>query len=141
MISIIIYLDDLLVSGNGMSEIFTASDLLIATSRLCDESEEVRVRSCLRNRVFRVDCEFPNCDFVITRGKDSEDKGSMPEITQSIRGITSECDKTNRRTFFNHSSWFPSSSTVLLLTTTANSFSKTNTVLPHFGKADSHGKK
>ena len=62
-------------------------DLPIATSRLCDKSE-VCVGSCNRNRVLRADCEFPNHDLVITRGKDSEDKGSMPEFLQSIRDIT-----------------------------------------------------
>ena len=74
-------------------------DLPIATSRLCDKSE-VCVRSCTRNRVLRVDCEFPNHDLVITRGKDSEDKGSMPEFLQSIRGTTTGFDKPNRNTFF-----------------------------------------
>ena len=56
-------------------------DLPIATSGLCDKSEEVCVRSCTRKRVLRVDCEFPNYDFVITRGEDREDKGSMPEVS------------------------------------------------------------
>ena len=65
----------------------------------------------------------------------------MPEFIQGIRGITSGFDKTNRNNFFNHSNSAPSPSTVSLLTTTANYISKTNTVLPHFGKADSHGKK
>ena len=65
----------------------------------------------------------------------------MPEVIQSIRGITSGFGKTNRNTFLNHSSSAPSTSTVLLLTVTANCISKTITVLPHFGKADSHGKK
>ena len=44
-------------------------------------------------------------------------------------------------TLFDHSSSAPSQCTVSLLTTTANCISKTNTVLPHFGKADSHDKK
>ena len=99
------------------------------------------VRCCTRNGVLRVDWEFPNYDFVITREKDSEDKGSVPEFVQSSRGITSQFDKTIRNTFFNHSSSAPTLSTVSLLTTTANSISKTNTVLPHFGEADSHGQK
>ena len=46
MIRVIIYLNDLLILGNSMSETFTARDglcdLHIATSRLCDKSEEVR---------------------------------------------------------------------------------------------------
>ena len=62
----------------------------------------------------------------------------MPEV---IPGITCEFGKTNRNTFFNHSSSAPSRSTVSLLTITANYISKTNTDLPHFGKADFHGKK
>ena len=103
-------------------------DLHIATSGLCDKSEEVCVRSCTRKRVLRVDCEFPNYDFVITRGKDRDDKGSMPEFIQGIRGITSGFDKTNTSTFFIHSSSAPSLSTVLLLTTTANPISKTNSL-------------
>ena len=115
-------------------------DLPIATTRLCDKSEEMCVRST-RNRVPKIDCEFPNYDFIITTGKDREGKGSMPELIQSIRGITSGFDKTNRNTFFNHSSSAPSPSTGLFLPTTANSISKTNTILPHFGKADFHGKK
>ena len=109
-------------------------DLPFATSRLCNNSEEVRVRSCTRNRVLRVDCEFPNYDFVIAKEK-SEDTRSIPEFIQSIRGITSRFDKTNRNTFFNHSSSAPSPSTVSLLATRANSISKTNTASPHFGKA------
>ena len=113
----------------------------IATSRVCDISEEVCVISCTRNIVIRVDSEFPHYDFIITKRKDSEDKRSMPEFLQGIRGITSGFDKTNRNTFFNHSSSAPIPPTVSLLTTTANIISKTNTVLPHFGKADSHGKK
>ena len=116
-------------------------DLPVATSKLCNKSEEVCVRSCTGNRVLRVYCEFQKYDFVITSGKDREDKGSMPEIIQGIKGNTSGFDKTNRNTFFNHSSSAPSTSTVSLLTTTANCISKTITVLPHFGKADSHGKK
>ena len=100
-------------------------DLPIATSRLCNKSEEVCVRSCTRNRVFRVDYEFPNYDFVITSGKDREDKRSMPEVIQGIRGITSGFDKTNRNTFFNHSSSAPSTSTVSLLTATTNCIPKT----------------
>ena len=108
-------------------------DLPIATSRLCDKSEKVCVRSCTRNRVLRVDRELLNYDFVITRGKDQEDKGSMPEVIQGIRGITSGFDKANRNTFFNHSSSATSSSTVSLLTTTTHSISKTNTVLPDYG--------
>ena len=108
-------------------------DLSIATSRLCKKSEEVCVRSCTGNRVLIVDCGFPNCDFVITSRKDREDKGSMPEVIQGIKGNTSGFDKNNRNTFFNHSSSAPSTSTVSLLTTTANCISETNTVLPHFG--------
>ena len=65
----------------------------------------------------------------------------MPEVIQGIRGITSRFDKTNRNTFFNHSSSAPSLSTVSLFITTANSISKTSVDLPHFGKADSHAKK
>ena len=101
-------------------------DLPIATSRLCDISEEVCVRSCARNRVIRVDSEFPCYDFVITKRKDSEDKRSMPEFLQSIRGITSGFEKTNRNTFFSHSSSTSSPFTVLLLTTTANYLSLTS---------------
>ena len=97
----------------------------------------MRVISSTRNRVIRVDSEFAHYDFVITKRKDSEDS----EFLQSIRGITSRFYKTNRNTFFNHLSSAPSPSTVLLLTTTANFISKTNTVLSHFSKADSHGKK
>ena len=99
------------------------------------------VGSCTRNRVLRVDYEFSNYEFVIISGKDREDKGVMPEVIQGIRCITSGFDKTIRNTFFNHSSSTPSTSTVSFLTTTANCISKTTTVLPHFGKADSHGKK
>ena len=110
-------------------------DLPIATSRLCDKSEEVCVRYCTKNRVLRVDCEFSNYDFVIT-----EKIGKIKD--QCLRLYkASGFDKTNRNTFFNHSSSAPSPSTVSLLTTTANCISKTNTVLPHFGKADSHGKR
>ena len=100
-------------------------DLPIAASRICDKSEEVCVRSCTRNKVLRVDSGFPIYDFVFTSGKDMEDKGSMPEDTQGIRGITSGFGKTNRNTFFNHSSSVPNPSTVLLLTTTAPSMKLT----------------
>ena len=98
-------------------------DLPISTSRLCDKSEETCVRSCTRNRVLRADCEFPNYDFVITRGKDKEDNGSMSDLLQSIRGISFGFDKTNRNTLFNHSNL---QFRFLLLTT---SIAKTNTVL------------
>ena len=64
----------------------------------------------------------------------------MPEVIQGIRGIISGFVKANRNTFFNLSSSAPSPSTVCLLTTTTNSISKTNTVLPGYGKVDSHGK-
>ena len=116
-------------------------NLPIATSRVCGKSEEVCVRSCARNRVLRVDCEFLNCDSVITSRKDREDKGSMHDVIQGIWGITSRFDKMNRNTFFNHSSSAPSLSTVSLLTTTANCISKTNADLLHFGKAEFPGKK
>ena len=46
-------------------------DLLIVTSKPCDKSGEMFVRSCTKNRVLRVGCKFSNYDFVITRGKDS----------------------------------------------------------------------
>ena len=75
--------------------------LPIATSRVCDISEEACVRSCTRNRVLRVDSEFPHYEFVITKRKVSEDKKSMPEFLRSIRGTISGFDKTNRNTFFN----------------------------------------
>ena len=65
----------------------------------------------------------------------------MHEIIQDIKGNTSGFDKIYRNTFFNHSRSAPSTSTVSLLTATANYISKTITALPHFGKADSHGKK
>ena len=77
MIRVIIYLDNLLILGNSMSEIFMArnsEDLSIETSRLCNKSEEVCVRSCTRHRALWVDCEVPNYDFLITKGKDSENK-------------------------------------------------------------------
>ena len=107
----------------------------------CDKSEEVCDRSCVRNRVLRVDYEFPNYNYVITRGKNRENKGSISEFIQSIRDMTSGFYKANRNSFFNHSSSAPGPSTVLLLTKVTNSISKTNAVLPHFGKADSHCKK
>ena len=37
-------------------------DLPIATSRFCDKSGEMCVRSCTINRVLMVDCEFSNYD-------------------------------------------------------------------------------
>ena len=70
-------------------------DFPIATSKPCDKSEEVCARSCTRNRVLGVDCEFLNYGFVITRGKDREDKGSTPKVVQGITVITSGFDKTN----------------------------------------------
>ena len=92
-------------------------DLLIATSGLCDKSEEIYVSSCTRDRVLKVDCEFSNYDFVITSGKERKDKGSMREFIQGIRGITSGFDKTNRNTFFNYSSSASCLSTVFAATT------------------------
>ena len=96
------------------------------------------IRSLRRNRVLRIDCEFLNYDFVIAKGKDRGEKGSVPEVIQAIRGTTSGFDKTNRNTFFNHLSSAPSPFTVLLFTKAANFTSKTNAVLPHFSKADSN---
>ena len=63
-------------------------DLPIATSRLCDKSAEVCVRSCTRNRVLRVDCEAPN--YVITSKKEREDKGSMSEVPERYQKDSSE---------------------------------------------------
>ena len=59
---IIIYLDNLLILGNNMIKIFMTMDcdFPIATSKPCDKSEEVCARSCTRNRVLGVDCEFLN---------------------------------------------------------------------------------
>ena len=57
-------------------------DLPVATSRFCGKSEEVHVRSCTRNRVLRVDCKFPNYDFVIVRGKDRI-WDQLPEYSQN----------------------------------------------------------
>ena len=116
-------------------------DLPIVTSRLCDRSGEVCVSSCTRNRILRVDYEFQNYNFAITSGKDREDKGSLSEVIQGIRGIIFGFDKTNRNTFFNYSSSAACPSTVSLLTTTANCVSRTNTVLLHFGKTNFHSKK
>ena len=111
----------------------------IATSRLSGKSEKICVRLCTRSRVLRVDCEFSNYDFVITSWNNREEKRSMPKVIQG-RGITSGFEKTYRDTFFNHSRSFPSPSIILLLTTTGNCISNTNTLLPHFWKADSHTK-
>ena len=55
-----------------------------------------------------------------------------------MRGTTSEFDKTNRSTFFDHSSSAPSPFTVSLFTAAANFTS--NAELPHFSKADSTDK-
>ena len=123
MIRIMIYIDNLLILRKHYERnIYDKGlrDLPIATSRLFDKSEEVCVRSCTRNRVIRIDCEFPNYDSAITSGKDREGKGSKPEVIQGIRGITSRSNKNNRNTFLNHSSSAPSPSTVSLLTATAN---------------------
>ena len=143
MIRVIIYLDDLLILGNSMSEMFMARDSVIFL--LQHLGFVINLKKCVldpaQEIVLRGDCEYPNYDFVITSGKDREDKGSMPEVIQGIKSNTSGFGKTNRNTFFNHSSSAPSTSTVSFLTTTANCISETITVLPHFGKADSHGKK
>ena len=143
-ITVIIYLDDLLILGKSISEILTARDSVIfllqhlgfvISLKKCvlDPVREIELLGLILNS-HAMTLSLPNEKIV-------KDKRSIPEFLQSIRGITSGFEKTNRYNFFNHSSSTPSPSTVLLLTTTANSISKTNTVLPHFGKADSHGKK
>ena len=143
VIRIIIYLDASLILGISMTEFFMERDSLIfllqhlgfiINLKKCD-------RSCTRNRVISIDCWFPNYEFVITSGKDREDKKSRSDVMQGISVIASGFENTNRNTFFNHSSSVPSPSTVFLLAATANCISKTNTLLPHFGKADCHGKK
>ena len=142
MIRVINYLDDLLILGNSMSEIFMAGDSVIFL--LQHLGFIINLKKCVLDpaqEILSVDCEFPNYHFVITSRKDREDKGSMPEVIQGIKGNTSGFDKTNRNTFFNHLSSAPRTSTTSLLTITANCISKTITVLPHFGKVDSHGKK
>ena len=106
-------------------------DFPIAASRLYDKSEEVCVRPCPRNGVFRVNYELPNYDFVITSGKN---KRSMSEIIQGIKGLISGFHKTYRNTSLNYSSSALSPSTVSLLKTAANCISKGNTVLPHLVK-------
>ena len=132
MIRVIIYLDDLLILENSISEIFMARDSMIFL---------LHHLGFVINLNLRVDCEFWNYNFVITSEKDREDKGSMLEVIQGIRCITSGFEKTNRNFFFNHSSSAPNPSTVLFLTTTANCIYKTNRVLPHFAIADFHGEK
>ena len=143
-ITVIIYLNDLLILGKSISEILTARDSVIfllqhlgfvRSLKKCvlDPVREIELLGLILNS-HAMTLSLPNEKIV-------KDKRSIPEFLQSIRGITSGFEKTNRYNFFNHSSSTPSPSTVLLLTTTANSISKTNTVLPHFGKADSHGKK
>ena len=128
MIRVIIYLDDLLILGNSMSEIFIARDSVIF--RLQHLGFVINLKKCVLDTAQTMTLSFP-----------AEKIGSMPEVIQDIRGITSGFDKTNRNTFLNHSSSAPTMSTVSLFTTTANCISKTITVLPHFRKADSHGKK
>ena len=49
-------------------------NLLIATSRLYDKSEEICVKPHSRKRDLRICCEFSKYDFVITNGKDREHK-------------------------------------------------------------------
>ena len=80
-----------MILGNTMKNIYGKGlcDLPIATSRLCDKSEEMCITPYTKNRVPRVDCEFSNHKFVITSGKDREDKGSVTEVIQHIRRITS----------------------------------------------------
>ena len=126
-----------------MTEFFMARDSLIfilqhlgfvINLKKCD-------RSCTRNRVISVDFCFPNYEFIITSGKDSEDKKSRPEVMQGISVIASGFEKNKRNTFFNHSSSVLSPSTVFLFAATSNCISKTNTLLPYFGKADCHGEK
>ena len=60
---------------------------------------------------------------------------------QGISVIASGFEKNKRNTFFNHSSSVPTPSTVFLFAATTNCISKTNTLLPYFGKADCHGEK
>ena len=85
-------------------------DLPIGTFRLCDISENICVRSYIRNRVLGIDCEFSNYEFVITNEKDTEVKGSVSKVVQVIRRITYGFDKNSRSPFFNHSSSAASSS-------------------------------
>ena len=116
-----------------MRVIIYLDDLSILKKCVADPAQEIEYLRLI---------EFPSYDFVITRGKNREDKGSMPEVIQGIRSMTSRFGKINRNTFFNRLSSAPRSSTVLLFTTAANCISKTKAVvLLHFGKADSHGKK
>ena len=67
-----------------------------------------------------------NSHFVITSVKEKEDKGSMHEYIQGIRGITSGFDKANRNTLFKHSSSAPCLYTILTATTSC--ISSTNAV-------------
>ena len=137
MITVKIYFDDLLILGNNMSEIFTARDSVIFL--LQHLGLVISLKKCVLDPVKEI--ELLGLILSLSNENIVEIKNSMPEFLQSIRGITSELDRTNRKTFFDHSSNAPSLSTVSLLTKTANSISKTSTVLPHFGKADSHGKR
>ena len=57
----------------------------IATSTLCDKSEEMCVGSRTRNRIVKADCDY---DFVNTSGKDRKDKESMHKIELSLLNLT-----------------------------------------------------
>ena len=110
MIRIIIYLHDLLILGNSMSETFTARHSVIFL--LQHLGFMINLKKCVLDPVQEIEFLWlivnPNYDFVITREENREDKRSVPEFIQSFRGITSGFVKTNRSTFFNHSISAPS---------------------------------
>ena len=134
MIRVIIHLDDLLIWGNGMKEIFMAMVFVIfllhylgfvIPDEMCvDPKQETEFLGLIVNSQ------------ILTLSLPAERIG---KIKDGNRGITSGFNKTNRSLFFNNLSSAPSPSTVSLLTTTANCICEANTALLHFRKADSMG--
>ena len=139
MITVIIYLDDLLILGNSMSEIVTVRGSVIFL--LQDLGFVISLKKCVLYPVQEIELlglilNYHTMTLSLPNKKIVKIKDHCLSFYKA-----SGFDKTNSHTFFNHSSSAPSPSTISLLTATVNFISKTNTVLPHFGKTDSRGKK
>ena len=135
MIRVIIYLDDLLILGNSMSKIFTVRDSVIF---LLQHLRCVINLKCVLNPVREI-------EFLGLIVNSQTMALSLPK--EKIVKIKDQClsfYKASEISLLHLTNIIGTlSSTIQAVLPTRLQFciSKTNTVLPHFGKADSHGKK
>ena len=104
-------------------------NISVTAPRFRDKFQEVCFRTNWGSRVSRYDCELKDNDFVFTSGKDSENKESVSGGLERTRDSLVRTNTSARNINFHNSSYSPSTSSVLVSSTTTNSNTKEEFIL------------